>query len=324
MLTGYFWYAMFKTQNKIKGGKMNKQKIPVVALFFILGLFSLSFSDEQLTITTYYPSPYGSYQELTSYRMKIGTTYSGSSFTVNNNDLLIEGNVGIGTTPLGKLHVALPNWNNRTNDSQHVIFGSGFGNNDGMRLGYNTDYLYVGLRAFGVIDVLDPGGAWGNLILQDQEGGGSVGIGTTQPHPSSKLQVRGRIQAGVYGGEEGQTAYMGPVRVGPYPPAGQEKKGDIAFGNQGFLGYDGTKWVSLQAGGSDVMTHPCSFLFGTSCTVGCDTANNEVPLACVVNPPNNGWYNWGWGAPWYWNQANCTCFGYRGAGTCTAVCIKTQ
>jgi len=78
-----------------------------ISVFFILGLFSLSFSDEQLTITTYYPSPYGSYQELTSYRMKIGTTYSGSSFTVNNNDLLIEGNVGIGTTnPQSKLDVS--------------------------------------------------------------------------------------------------------------------------------------------------------------------------------------------------------------------------
>ena len=43
---------------------MNKSKLLVVTLFFILGLFTLSFSQEQITITTYYPSPYGSYNEL--------------------------------------------------------------------------------------------------------------------------------------------------------------------------------------------------------------------------------------------------------------------
>lgn len=35
-----------------------------IAVFFIYSLSSLSFSQEQLTITTYYPSPVGSYREL--------------------------------------------------------------------------------------------------------------------------------------------------------------------------------------------------------------------------------------------------------------------
>lgn len=43
----------------------------VVTLFFILGLFSLSFSQEQITITTYYPSPYGSYRELRANRLTV-------------------------------------------------------------------------------------------------------------------------------------------------------------------------------------------------------------------------------------------------------------
>ena len=53
-------------------------------LIFILGFISLSFADETLTITTYYPSPYGSYQ-----------------------DLYVANTLGIGiTTPLYSLHIA--------------------------------------------------------------------------------------------------------------------------------------------------------------------------------------------------------------------------
>lgn len=79
-----------------------------IVAFFILGLFSLSFAEESITITTYYPSPYGSYKELTAHRMKIGTTYSGSGTTVSDNDLIVEGKVSIGTTsprPGAKLDV---------------------------------------------------------------------------------------------------------------------------------------------------------------------------------------------------------------------------
>ncbi len=85
---------------------MRKSKI-VFTLFLsaiLLGLVLLciSFADETLTITTYYPSPYGSYRELSAYRMKIGQTYSTQAVTDNN--LIVEGNVGIGTTsPAGKL-----------------------------------------------------------------------------------------------------------------------------------------------------------------------------------------------------------------------------
>ena len=38
-----------------------------MAVFFIFALLILSFSQENLTITTYYPSPYGSYNELQLY-----------------------------------------------------------------------------------------------------------------------------------------------------------------------------------------------------------------------------------------------------------------
>jgi len=68
----------------------------VLSCFCMLMPFAAE-ADETLTITTYYPSPYGSYNELTARRMKIGTNYSGSGTTVANDNLIIEGKVGIGT-----------------------------------------------------------------------------------------------------------------------------------------------------------------------------------------------------------------------------------
>jgi len=59
-----------------------------IAMFFILSLFSFVFSQESMTITTYYPSPYGSYNELTT----TGNTYLATT----------SGNVGIGTTTPGQ------------------------------------------------------------------------------------------------------------------------------------------------------------------------------------------------------------------------------
>ncbi|MCK9595144.1 MAG: complement C1q domain-containing protein [Candidatus Omnitrophica bacterium] len=81
----------------------------VIALLIISILIpgALLFAEnETIAITTYYPSPYGDYLALTSRRMKIGTTYSGSGVNVADNNLLVEGNVGIGTTtPVQKLDV---------------------------------------------------------------------------------------------------------------------------------------------------------------------------------------------------------------------------
>jgi len=88
---------------------MNKYLIIGITGFILLGLFSPGFSQETLTITTYYPSPYGSYREVSAYRMKIGTTYS--NLTVANNTLIVEGNVGLGTpTPREKLTVVGNIW----------------------------------------------------------------------------------------------------------------------------------------------------------------------------------------------------------------------
>jgi hypothetical protein len=81
----------------------------LLGLLIILVFASFAYAQqEQLTITTYYPSPHGSYREMRVQRMAIGDTYFGSGYcwppdicannVDTNADLVVEGNVGIGTT----------------------------------------------------------------------------------------------------------------------------------------------------------------------------------------------------------------------------------
>jgi len=81
-----------------------------VAEFYDLSSFAQG--GETITITTYYPAPFGVYKELRAKRMAIGDNYydaSGYAWGVNidsDADLVVEGNVGIGTdNPQAKLDV---------------------------------------------------------------------------------------------------------------------------------------------------------------------------------------------------------------------------
>ena len=80
-------------------------------LFFVISFIlpKSSCAQENITITTYYPAPFGVYEELRSRRMAIGNNYiNGAQFCwapgvcanqINaNTDLVVEGRVGIGTT----------------------------------------------------------------------------------------------------------------------------------------------------------------------------------------------------------------------------------
>jgi hypothetical protein len=60
--------------------------IIVIAIFFIFALFSSGFCAEQLTITTYYPSPYGAYTELyVNDSLGIGTTDPQAKLEIKNS-----------------------------------------------------------------------------------------------------------------------------------------------------------------------------------------------------------------------------------------------
>jgi len=100
----------------------------VLVLFLSLFcLFSLSYAeDEKITITTFYPSPYGVYKELATDGLKVGETYSGVGNTPPTSGLIVEGNVGIGTSdPQAKLvvmdgNVGIGTENPGTYDSKEV------------------------------------------------------------------------------------------------------------------------------------------------------------------------------------------------------------
>ena len=82
---------------------------------FIFGLFNLCFaSDESITVTTYYPSPYGSYSYLQTDKLGVGDNNSDGIFTnadvpTTSGDAWIKGRVGIGTnSPQAKLDISGP------------------------------------------------------------------------------------------------------------------------------------------------------------------------------------------------------------------------
>ena len=56
-------------------------KFSFVAFVFALSFCSFAFAaDETITVTTYYPSPYGSYQNLTTTRLAVNTTTISSTY----------------------------------------------------------------------------------------------------------------------------------------------------------------------------------------------------------------------------------------------------
>ncbi len=62
------------------------------------------FAEEKITLSTFYPAAYGDYDELTANKMVVDPTYA---IPADPIDLLVEGNVGIGTAAPGayKLNV---------------------------------------------------------------------------------------------------------------------------------------------------------------------------------------------------------------------------
>ena len=93
---------------------MTKTKSLLILIFTLLfSNYYLPSFTEEITITTYYPSPVGIYKELRAKKMAIGedyynpSSYSWGSEISSDADLVVEGRVGIGTeNPQEELHVA--------------------------------------------------------------------------------------------------------------------------------------------------------------------------------------------------------------------------
>jgi len=169
--------------------------------------YYLSFSEE-LTITTYYPSPVGIYKELRAKRMAIGdnyynpSDYSWGSEILSDADLVVEGRIGIGTTdPLEKLDV-----------------------NGGIRV---DDYIKA--RDSGGLSLKTDDGTT-RLFIKDN---GNVGIGTT--NPGKKLEVAGSTKIG------GDLNVNGDTQLGDSSSDKTTVKGDLEISGGLRLGNYATK-----------------------------------------------------------------------------------
>jgi len=181
----------------------------ILTLGIMLTFTSFAYAQqESVTITTYYPSPYGSYKELRAQRVAIGGTYYDtsqycwSSDTCTNRipdaaSLVVEGNVGIGTSSPGcKLHV----------------YGSGAALTVDSS-GVTNDYALVRIKNSGRAWVLQDDANSFDFYIRDETANtfpftikpgapnysiyiasnGDVGIGT--PSQSAKLDVAGTIKS---------------------------------------------------------------------------------------------------------------------------------
>jgi hypothetical protein len=185
-----------------------QKNLCLVKVFLVwIGLVATALAaEEELTITTYYPSPYGSYNELTAYKLKIGTNYSGSGTSAVDNSLLVEGNVGIGTgVPSTKLYIQGPT---AVNAQISFTTNSSYA---GYNLSYN-DTRYGSLQAIGPnfsdatrqrdIEIIADTQAqdisfWtNNTVRMNIKANGRVGIGT--PSPTTALDVSGAVKATDY------------------------------------------------------------------------------------------------------------------------------
>jgi hypothetical protein len=86
-------------------------KVGIVSIFLVLFIFlPLGFAQESITISTYYPTPFGSYRQLRTQRQAIGSTYfdpaqypwDDDGTIIGNEipqdvDFIAEGDVGIGS-----------------------------------------------------------------------------------------------------------------------------------------------------------------------------------------------------------------------------------
>ena len=194
---------------------------------------------------------YGNWSEWqqTGDRTRLNTsTGGGDLFTILN-----AGNVGIGiSAPVGQLQIEVPAFTNENTDNQQVIINNSGDDNYGIRMGFTS------AGGYGVINVLNPGVVWGNLVLQNT--GGKVGIGTTTP--VEKLQVNGGISVlggSTFNGDMGYSFYggSGDTDGGMFSPA----DGTLTFAtnnvermrldSSGRVGIGTTPAIELAIGDSD-------------------------------------------------------------------------
>lgn len=197
-----------------KGGIMPKRVLLFLGVLFVLP--AVNVFSETITVTTYYPSPYGVYEELRAKKVAIGDSYFDATTHAwddgvgliaaneieQNADLVIEGNVGIGTyQPQNLLHLSgsmtvdAGAWGEGINFNQHWDSDASATINLNGRDSYaiwadpiNDILIFEASPAVAAGSTVTPNVA---IVIEDT---GNVGIGTDEP--IADLHINGNITRG--------------------------------------------------------------------------------------------------------------------------------
>jgi len=175
---------------------MMKKVLCSIAFIFIT---TFVFAADSVTITTYYPSPYGIYREVRAKRMAIGDSYTASaSYSWDTGtidpvaDLVVEANVGIGTsTPGARLDVVAPGTGMSSIMTRVSGVTLGLMPSDGLGSPYSrvtsSHGMFVASGAGRDLRLATNNG----VVAMTIDSGQLVGIGTTTP--AGRLDVSGAI-----------------------------------------------------------------------------------------------------------------------------------
>jgi len=177
-----------------------------------------------------------------------------------------------------------------------------------------------------------PNGAWGDstqlelsydadaqgFLMITKNGNRAMQLDDGQLMVDNNRAIRARIN-------DNQGVGLNPSTIAEIGVSKPLRAGDITwYGGYGFLGWDGTKWVSLQSGSTGVGTYK------NTCPVGIPTCHcdaGDLPLGCSMSTPNTGCYAFytppGVGTIWWGIGGSCFCFAYGGAlcGDCIIGCL---
>ncbi|MEW6101192.1 MAG: hypothetical protein AB1481_02740 [Candidatus Omnitrophota bacterium] len=262
----------------------------IFLMMVLLSLPAFIFCQEEITITTYYPSPYGSYNELlVSSRQAIGNVdrlgnVDSDDLAEDNFGLPVAGSltvarkIGIGTkTPIADSDGALdvvgellagsgnePTLVNIMNTDIEGASSIDFFDNNGDKkgwVGYGNTMMGTGLPqglrnrvflgAHDDEDVIIRSGANAAILLMAGAGDVRVGVGTAAPQ--ARLDVAGGIKVG----------YVDDAGCNIHTP------GTFRY-NSGSMEYcDGTEWKKLAP--LNPTLHPCSDSDVSPGSTECDT-----------------------------------------------------
>lgn len=154
----------------------------LITVFLTLGLFSLSTAEESITITTYYPSPYGSYNDLyVANNVGIGTASPASKLNISGGDTSLNF-PNPGSSNLGAIHFSNPNNLN----AQAITFDDDVPGNAAQAGIYVTNNHADGTRMYLATTSDYSIGPQTRVMINNY---GNVGIGTA--NPGTRLAVAG-------------------------------------------------------------------------------------------------------------------------------------